>query len=372
MPKHLTTDDTADFVVSSEVGTANGIAQLGSDGKVPNSQLPAVLTGSVDSVNGLVGNVVLTAASVGALDSSTKNAPNGVASLDSGGKILTSQLPSGIVLTTSLGAANGVATLGSDGKLTSAQAPTPPTPPVTSVAGKTGVVTLVASDAGALATSSRGAANGVASLDSGSKVPTAQIPSLAGSYLTVPGATPTKPGQQYTAVAGGSNGGQWSDPLVYKASSSGTMPTGVPEGSLCTRTDLKGVFEYVSGSWVPLPYVEPWRTLTLASGVRGYQSNSSLWLPRIRRIGSQVFVQGRVELVSGNNWANSYVLFTLPGDCEVSRPVDATGTSTTGSGQIGVCRFQIDNDTQNCSLFAGSGPNPNTPWLGFNFSYWTD
>lgn len=369
MPKHLTTDDTGDFVTSAAIGAVNGIAQLGSDGKVPNSQLPAVLTGSVDSVNGLVGNVTLTADTVGALPTSSKNAANGVASLDSGGKILTSQLPTTVLQTVSLGVAGGIATLGVDGKLTTAQVPTAP---VTSVAGKTGAVTVTSTDVGAVPTTQKGAANGVATLDSGTKIPSAQIPSLAGSYLVVPGATPTKPGQQYTAVAGGSNGGQWSDPLLYKASSAGGMPSGVPDGSLCTRTDLKAVYEYISGSWTSLPFVAPWTTLTLAGGVRGYQANSATWLPRIRRNGSQVFIQGRVELTSGSNWGANFVLFTLPSDCELSRPLDVNGTSTTGAGQLGVCRLQIDSDTQQCSLFAGSGPVPNTPWLGFNFSYWMD
>ncbi len=369
MPKHLTVDDEGDFVTSELIGAVNGVAQLGSDGKVPNSQLPTVLTGSVDSVNGQIGNVILTADSVSALPVAARGAVNGVASLDATAHMLASQLPSTALVSGSLGVANGIATLGSDGKLTSGQVPTAP---VTSVAGRTGAVVVTSTDVGAIPTTQKGAASGVATLDSGTKVPVAQIPSLAGSYLVVPGATPTKAGQQYTAVAGGSNGGQWSDPLIYKASSAGAMPTGVPDGSLCARTDLKAVYMYLSTVWTSMPYVEAWRTLTLNSGVRGYLSNSSDWLPRIRRIGSQVFIQGRVELVSGGLWATNYVLFTLPNDCEVSRPLDLVGTSTTASGQIGVCRYQVDATTQQVSLFAGSGPNPSTPWLGFNFSYWMD
>ncbi|MFE7029440.1 hypothetical protein ACFU9Y_03955 [Streptomyces sp. NPDC057621] len=56
---------------------------------------------------------------------------------------------------------------------------------VTSVAGKTGAVTLVPTDVGALATSTRGAVNGVASLDGTTKVPIAQIPDLTSVYLAV-------------------------------------------------------------------------------------------------------------------------------------------------------------------------------------------
>jgi hypothetical protein len=59
-----------------------------------------------------------------------------------------------------------------------------PSAPVTSVAGKTGAVTLTASDASAVPTTDKGAANGVATLDGTTHVPTAQIPDLSGSYAT--------------------------------------------------------------------------------------------------------------------------------------------------------------------------------------------
>src|SRR5450759_1981111 len=59
-----------------------------------------------------------------------------------------------------------------------------PSAPVTSVAGKTGAVTLTASDAGAVPTTDKGAANGVATLDGTTHIPTAQIPDLSGSYAT--------------------------------------------------------------------------------------------------------------------------------------------------------------------------------------------
>ncbi|MGW3072743.1 hypothetical protein [Kitasatospora sp. NPDC001132] len=49
----------------------------------------------------------------------------------------------------------------------------------------TGLVTLTPANINAVATSAVGAASGVASLDSGSKIPAAQIPSLSATYLTV-------------------------------------------------------------------------------------------------------------------------------------------------------------------------------------------
>ena len=64
-----------------------------------------------------------------------------------------------------------------------------PTSLVASVCGKTGVVTLVATDVGAIPTSEKGAASGVATLDSSTKIPIAQIPtqsSVSSSSTAVP------------------------------------------------------------------------------------------------------------------------------------------------------------------------------------------
>lgn len=96
------------------LGVADGVATLGSDGKVPGAQLP---TAPVTSVNSETGAVVLDAADVGAVDSDEKGANNGVATLDNTGKVPSAQLP---------------------------------TAPVTSVNGETGAVTLSAADVGAL------------------------------------------------------------------------------------------------------------------------------------------------------------------------------------------------------------------------------
>ncbi|MEV1096491.1 hypothetical protein AB0I87_13600 [Streptomyces sp. NPDC049952] len=54
---------------------------------------------------------------------------------------------------------------------------------VSSVNGLTGVVSLTAASVGALASTVRGAVNGVASLDSGSRVPASQMPDLTSTYL---------------------------------------------------------------------------------------------------------------------------------------------------------------------------------------------
>lgn len=56
---------------------------------------------------------------------------------------------------------------------------------VTSVNNKTGAVTLDASDVGAIDTTLKGAANGVAELDSSGKVPAAQLPSFVDDVIEV-------------------------------------------------------------------------------------------------------------------------------------------------------------------------------------------
>ncbi|MFF2807469.1 collagen-like protein [Streptomyces sp. NPDC058000] len=105
--------------------------------------------GRVQSVNGQsAAEVTLTAADVGAVPMAAAGARGGVAQLDDTGRVPATQLP-------------------------------PAAGAVGSVNGKTGAVQLAAADVGALATSTRGAAGGVASLDASGKVPTTQLPTTA-------------------------------------------------------------------------------------------------------------------------------------------------------------------------------------------------
>ncbi|CAA07119.1 gp49 [Lomovskayavirus C31] len=107
-------------------------------------------TGSVNSVNGDLGpDITLAAADVGAIPVADK------------------------------GVASGVATLGTDGLVPTDQLPQLADPnAVTSVNTKPGpTVTLTAADVGALATSTKNAADGVAPLDSAKRLPIANVPS---------------------------------------------------------------------------------------------------------------------------------------------------------------------------------------------------
>lgn len=92
MPKHLTVDDTGDFVQSSQIGAASGVAPLGSDSKIPSTFLPAS-SSAVTSVNALTGDVVITPNSIGAVPNSSVGNPSGIAPLDSAGRLPVGKLP---------------------------------------------------------------------------------------------------------------------------------------------------------------------------------------------------------------------------------------------------------------------------------------
>jgi len=156
------------FVGDRAAWLASLVGPTGEQGPQGEQGAPGV----VQSVNGQAAAVVvLDAADVGAVPDTAPGAPGGVATLDGTGKVPAAQLPEG----TGGGA-------------------------VESVNGETGVVVLDAADVGAataghthtaaavgaLATTARGAANGVASLDAATRVPIAQLPSAVGRNMWTP------------------------------------------------------------------------------------------------------------------------------------------------------------------------------------------
>ncbi|MFB6943181.1 hypothetical protein ACFWGL_17195 [Streptomyces sp. NPDC060286] len=111
-------------------------------------------SGGLRTVNGKgpdeTGNVALVAADIGALPTTAAGAPSGVATLDATGKVPSAQLP----------AVSG-------GGLQTVNGKTP---------DANGNVALTAADVSAVPTSTRGAANGVATLDGTTRLPVAQMP----------------------------------------------------------------------------------------------------------------------------------------------------------------------------------------------------
>ena len=136
---------------SSQVGIANGVASLDATGKVPSSQLS--VTFPVTAVAGRTGSVTLTKTDVGLenvdnttdankpISSATQTALN--AKADS--SALTTGL-AGKVDSSQVGAVNGIASLDASGKVPLTQLQL--TFPVTTVAGRTGDVTLTKNDVG--------------------------------------------------------------------------------------------------------------------------------------------------------------------------------------------------------------------------------
>lgn len=129
------------YIPLAQKGHINGVATLGSDGKVPEAQLPVGSGGSgVDSVNSHTGTVVLTYTDVGAAPASgSANYAPATGSTN-------------YIASTARGAANGVASLDGTGKVPSAQLPASASG-VDSVNGHSGTVVLTFSDVDALSDS---------------------------------------------------------------------------------------------------------------------------------------------------------------------------------------------------------------------------
>lgn len=270
MPKHLTTIDidTAEFVLPTQIGEANGVAALDGTGKVPLGQLPTIAAGSVTSVNGKTGIVSLVAGDVNAVGTSQVGMASGVASLDPSGFVPLAQLPGTVLSASSIGAHSGVAGLDSGGFLDLTHVHTNTANGLTkldgsglvpaaqslikSVNGDVGVVSLAASDVGAVDAAAVGVANGVAGLNSSAKVPEAQLPDLSNLYVPVPGAVATAAGQFYTSTGPGSNSATWTTPLVYTAVDQAHRPVSPPTGSVVTQTDINADFVYGGSQWFRL------------------------------------------------------------------------------------------------------------------------
>ncbi|MET9253742.1 hypothetical protein [Streptomyces sp. NPDC003717] len=128
--------------------------------------------GVVQSVNGKsAAAVTLTAADVAAVPATAPGAANGVAQLDASGKVPAAQLP----------ASSGGGAVASVNGYTGA---------VVLAAGDVGAATTghthTAAQVGALATTARAAANGVASLDAATRLPIAQIPAAVPKNIWTP------------------------------------------------------------------------------------------------------------------------------------------------------------------------------------------
>jgi len=176
------TDDLLDLKVDSTLlGANSGVAQLDSGGQLPSAQLTThnhdtlyytksqvdtslsgkSNTGHTHAISDVTG---LTTALADKLDDSQLGAASGVASLDGSGKIPFGQIP--------VGSTSSTVTVGNDSRLSDSRTPTAHASSHFTGGGDA----LTAANIGAVATSAVAAASGVASLDAGTKIPIAQVP----------------------------------------------------------------------------------------------------------------------------------------------------------------------------------------------------
>ena len=133
----------------------------------------------VPDLNEATGYALYNVKDANAIRSSEKGTANGVATLDNTGKIPSSQIPSGIISQQS----DWNQTDSTAGDYIKNKPTSMPASDVSAWAKTSSKPTYTASEVGAIPTSAKGAASGVAELDTTGKVPTSQLPSYVDDVL---------------------------------------------------------------------------------------------------------------------------------------------------------------------------------------------
>lgn len=128
-----------------------------------------------------------------------------------------------------------------------------------------------------------------------------------------------------------------------------------------------------ANSWATVSEPTPaWRPITLAAGMT--TSNAA-----VRRIGKRVYVRGTVERTDGAVITSTTKLGDVPEDCWPQYTSRGAGGSTiTGDPVVGVGRIEVLGSGSNVNgatqgaLMWYSQDGGGTPWVGIDFSYWTD
>lgn len=205
---------------ATEKGAANGVATLGSDSKVALGSLPSTieLTTHKGQANGYceldstakipiarIPDVTVSAIFGGVEVTSAKDQPSGYAGLDGSGLLKVAELPATVEVTGHKGAASGYCDLDGSAHVPASRLVAANIPDLSASYDVAGAAASAqsAAEAASIPFSQKGAASGVAELDSGGKVPTAQLPDLSGSYMT---GLPSGAANQViaTATSGGS------------------------------------------------------------------------------------------------------------------------------------------------------------------------
>jgi hypothetical protein len=258
-----TTSAKGKVELATDGETAAGVVVQGNDSRLSDARTPSAHTHATSEVTGLdaslsakattaslsshTGNTSnphsVTAAQAGALATGTRGAASGVASLDGTTKIPIAEIPTGSTSTT--------VAIGNDARLSDARAPTAHASSHhsgggadalahqsitgsgtnthaqidTHVASTSNPHTTTAAQVGALATGTRGAASGVASLDGTTKIPIAEIPTGSSSTtVTIGNDARLSDARAPTAHASSHHSGGGTDPLAHQSiTGSGTL-----------------------------------------------------------------------------------------------------------------------------------------------------
>lgn len=183
------------FISSSQIGQPDGVVPLNSDSRISLEYLPAELSGSnfVTKVFGRSGDISAESGDYDAFYVPLVNvgSANGVAGLDAGSKVSTSNLPVGDV--------NGVAALDAQGKVPLDQLPDLVTGsfPVTQYNGRTGAIVPISSDYSSFYVSqSGGTLTGplnvlITPTQPSHSVSKAYVDTISSSFLSISGGTMT-------------------------------------------------------------------------------------------------------------------------------------------------------------------------------------
>jgi hypothetical protein len=155
-----------------------------------------------------------------------------------------------------------------------------------------------------------------------------------------------------------------------------TRLAGAPSGTLAVLKSTGTTWARVGTSWVTI-YEAPEAWRPPESIISGYFEQTPI---RFRRIGQQVFMQGRLGATSGAFPRNGTQIMQVPADCipnayaSMAVAISLAGSNDNATGRIEV--VPIDGTTSfgppGALLLFISLASTDVPWVAIDGSYWLD